>query len=80
MITATGQLDLLTAEMVAADAIVIDVGTNYDAAGKLRGDVDFAAVSQKVRAITPVPGGIGAVTTALLAERTAQILSRAERD
>ena len=80
VITATGQLALLTAEMVAADAIVIDVGTNYDAAGKLRGDVDFAAVSQKVRAITPVPGGIGAVTTALLAERTAQILSRAERD
>lgn len=78
VITATGQLDVLTADMVAAEAVVIDVGTNYDAAGKLRGDVDFAAVSQKVRAITPVPGGVGAVTTALLAERTAQIMNRAK--
>lgn len=76
VITAVGQPNLLTADMVNKDAVVVDVGTNYDEAGKLVGDVDFAQVSQKVQAITPVPGGVGAITTALLAYRAARIASQ----
>lgn len=47
--------------------VVIDVGINVDAAGHLVGDVDFAAAEAVVGAVTPVPGGVGAVTTSVLA-------------
>ncbi len=73
VVTAVGHPKLLTAEMVKNKAVVIDVGTNYTSSGKLVGDVDFEKVSKKVRAITPVPGGIGAITTALLAYRAARV-------
>ncbi|HDG68469.1 MAG TPA: bifunctional 5,10-methylenetetrahydrofolate dehydrogenase/5,10-methenyltetrahydrofolate cyclohydrolase [candidate division Zixibacteria bacterium] len=65
VVLAAGKPGLLTADMVTKKAIVIDVGTTY-VNGKLHGDADFEPVSQKVRAITPVPGGVGPVTTACL--------------
>ena len=52
--------------MTAQGQIIIDVGMNVDENGKLCGDVDFDAVSETVEAITPVPGGVGTVTTAVL--------------
>ena len=61
--------------MIKSDAVVIDVGTNY-VNGKLVGDVDFEKVKEKAFAITPVPGGVGIVTNALLIEN---IISSAER-
>ena len=56
----------LTADMVKPGAVVIDVGMNRNAAGKLCGDVDFAGVAQVAGAITPVPGGVGPMTIAML--------------
>jgi methylenetetrahydrofolate dehydrogenase (NADP+)/methenyltetrahydrofolate cyclohydrolase len=61
--------------MIKDDAIVIDVGTNY-VNGKVVGDVDFENVKDKAFAITPVPGGVGIVTNALLIEN---IIASAER-
>ena len=52
--------------------IVIDVGINFDAEGKMCGDVDFDSASEMVSAITPVPGGVGAVTTAVLMRHVAE--------
>ena len=60
----------LTADMVRQDAIVIDVGINRNEQGKLCGDVDFEAVSQKASHITPVPGGVGPMTIAMLMKNT----------
>ena len=57
--------------------VVVDVGTNWDAAaGRLVGDVDFDAVESVVSAITPVPGGVGAVTTAILARHVVEAAER----
>ena len=66
IVVAAGCPNLLTADMVSHNAVVIDVGINRLADGKLVGDVDYAAVSPKVAAITPVPGGIGPLTIAFL--------------
>jgi methylenetetrahydrofolate dehydrogenase (NADP+)/methenyltetrahydrofolate cyclohydrolase len=52
--------------MVKEGAVVIDVGMNRNAEGKLCGDVDFAAVAEKASAITPVPGGVGPMTICML--------------
>ena len=60
----------ITADMVKAGAVVIDVGMNRDENGKLCGDVDFAAVEPLVSAITPVPGGVGPMTIAMLLKNT----------
>lgn len=60
-----GRANFVTDEMIAENAIVIDVGTNYSG-DKLTGDVDFDKVCNKVSKITPVPGGVGAVTNAVL--------------
>ena len=70
LVAAVGRPDLLTAEHVAEDAIVIDVGTNPTPDGGLAGDVDAESVSGRVAALTPVPGGVGPVTTALLLRHT----------
>ena len=56
--------------MVKEGAVVIDVAVNRDAQGKLCGDVDYEAVAQKASYITPVPGGVGPVTRAVLMENT----------
>jgi methylenetetrahydrofolate dehydrogenase (NADP+)/methenyltetrahydrofolate cyclohydrolase len=66
VVAAAGSPGMITADHVSEDAVVIDVGTTANAEGKLVGDVDFDAVSQKVRAITPVPGGVGPMTRAML--------------
>lgn len=71
LIAAAGKAKLITANMVKEEAVVIDVGTNR-VDGKLVGDVDFEAVSNKVRAITPVPGGVGPLTIAMLLKNTLQ--------
>jgi methylenetetrahydrofolate dehydrogenase (NADP+)/methenyltetrahydrofolate cyclohydrolase len=70
VVAAVGKRDTLRAEMVKPGAIVIDVGMNRDVAGKLCGDVDFAGVSQVAGWITPVPGGVGPMTRAMLLVNT----------
>ncbi len=70
LVAAVGKEKLITADMVKPGAVVIDVGMNRDANGKLCGDVDFAAVSQVASAITPVPGGVGPMTIATLMRNT----------
>ena len=57
-------------DWVKEGAVVIDVGMNRDENGKRCGDVDFDDVKDKVRAITPVPGGVGPMTIAMLLENT----------
>jgi len=66
LVAAAGSPGMITADHVTEDAVVIDVGTTEAADGKLVGDVDFDAVSAKVRAITPVPGGVGPMTRTML--------------
>ena len=70
LVAATGRLNLITRAMVKSGAAVIDVGMNRDTAGKLCGDVDFAAVCEVAGAITPVPGGVGPMTIAMLLANT----------
>jgi len=65
LIVAIGQAEFVTEEFVKDGAIVIDVGTN-EKDGKMVGDVHFKSVEKKVTAITPVPGGVGSITTAML--------------
>jgi methylenetetrahydrofolate dehydrogenase (NADP+) / methenyltetrahydrofolate cyclohydrolase len=69
LIAAVGSPALVTADMVRAGAVVIDVGTNRTDDG-LVGDVDFAAVKERAGAITPVPGGVGPMTRAMLLVNT----------
>lgn len=75
LISAVGKPCFITAEMVKPGAIVIDVGINRTAEGKLCGDVDFATVSEIASAITPVPGGVGPMTVAMLLENTVRTKS-----
>jgi methylenetetrahydrofolate dehydrogenase (NADP+)/methenyltetrahydrofolate cyclohydrolase len=70
LVAAAGSPGMITADHVSPGAVVIDVGTTANAEGKLVGDVDFDAVSQKARAITPVPGGVGPMTRAMLMANT----------
>ena len=63
---AIGKAKFLTADMVKDGAVVIDVGMDRDENGKLCGDVDFAEVEKKASYITPVPGGVGPMTVAML--------------
>ena len=66
LVVAAGQARAITGDMVAPGAVVIDVGTNRGDDGKLVGDVDFDQVSKVASAITPVPGGVGPMTVAML--------------
>lgn len=70
LIAAVGRAHFVGADMVGPGAVVIDVGMNRDEAGKLCGDVDFAAVEPISSAITPVPGGVGPMTIAMLMQNT----------
>jgi methylenetetrahydrofolate dehydrogenase (NADP+) / methenyltetrahydrofolate cyclohydrolase len=70
LVAAAGRARLVTADMVQPGAVVIDVGINRLADGTLVGDVDYAAVAQKASAITPVPGGVGRMTVAMLVSNT----------
>lgn len=70
VIVGVGKPNLITADMIKDDAIVIDIGINRLESGKLVGDVDFGEVSKKCSYITPVPGGVGPMTIAMLLENT----------
>lgn len=70
LVAAVGRPRFVTADMVKPGAAVIDVGMNRDAAGKLCGDVDFDSVAQVAGYITPVPGGVGPMTIAMLMQNT----------
>ena len=70
LIAAIGKADFFTADMVKEGAVVIDVGMNRRADGKLTGDVDFASVAPKASYITPVPGGVGPMTITMLMKNT----------
>ncbi|EAI8299540.1 bifunctional methylenetetrahydrofolate dehydrogenase/methenyltetrahydrofolate cyclohydrolase FolD [Campylobacter coli] len=70
IIVAAGYVNLLCADMVKEGAIIIDVGINRLENGKIVGDVDFEEVSKKASFITPVPGGVGPMTIAMLLENT----------
>jgi methylenetetrahydrofolate dehydrogenase (NADP+)/methenyltetrahydrofolate cyclohydrolase len=76
VVVATGRRNMLTADMVKPGATVIDVGMNRDDAGKLCGDVDFAAVSEVAGLITPVPGGVGPMTITMLLVNTIESAER----
>ncbi len=68
LVAAAGKAKMITPDYVSKKSVVIDVGIDTDEKGELCGDVDFVRVEPAVHAITPVPGGVGAVTTSVLAE------------
>lgn len=70
LISASGQAGLISQGMVKTKAVVVDVGINRNSQGRLCGDVDFDKVKEKASAITPVPGGIGPMTIAMLLKNT----------
>jgi len=76
LVVAAGVPNLILPQMVKRGAVVIDVGINRLPDGRITGDVDFACVSAKASAITPVPGGVGPMTVTMLLENT---ISSAER-
>lgn len=79
VVAAIGRPELVRGDWIADGAIVLDVGINRTADGKLIGDVEFAAAAERARAITPVPGGVGPMTIACLLENTVEAASRRRR-
>lgn len=77
LVAAVGREAFVTGDMVKPGALVIDVGINRGADGKLHGDVDYAAAREKAAWITPVPGGVGPMTRAMLMVNTLQAACRA---
>ena len=77
IVAAVGKRNMLTADMVKPGAVVIDVGMNTNEQGKLCGDVDFAGVKEVAGWITPVPGGVGPMTRAMLLVNTLEAAERA---
>ncbi|AIJ46850.1 bifunctional methylenetetrahydrofolate dehydrogenase/methenyltetrahydrofolate cyclohydrolase FolD [Comamonas testosteroni] len=77
IVAAVGKVDVLTADMVKPGAVVIDVGMNRNAEGKLCGDVDFNGVKEVAGYITPVPGGVGPMTITMLLVNTMESAERA---
>ncbi|RMX00484.1 bifunctional methylenetetrahydrofolate dehydrogenase/methenyltetrahydrofolate cyclohydrolase FolD [Allofranklinella schreckenbergeri] len=77
LVAAVGREKLITADMVKPGAVVIDVGMNRNAEGKLCGDVDFEAVKEVASWITPVPGGVGPMTITMLLANTIESAQRA---
>jgi len=77
LVVAIGKARLVTADMVSDGAVVVDVGVNRTADGKFVGDVDFEPVSQKAAWISPVPGGVGPMTIAMLLQNTLESAQRA---
>lgn len=72
LVAAVGRAGFVTGDMVKPGAVVIDVGINRNAQGKLCGDVDYDAAAEKAGYITPVPGGVGLMTRAMLMQNTLQ--------
>jgi methylenetetrahydrofolate dehydrogenase (NADP+) / methenyltetrahydrofolate cyclohydrolase len=79
VIAAIGRPELVRGAWIAEGAIVLDVGINRMADGRLVGDVEFNAAAQRARAITPVPGGVGPMTIACLLENTVEAAARRKR-
>ena len=79
IISAIGKAKFLTEDMVKQDVVVIDVGINRDNNGKLVGDVDFENVSKKASYITPVPGGVGPMTIAMLMNNIIKAATESEK-
>jgi methylenetetrahydrofolate dehydrogenase (NADP+) / methenyltetrahydrofolate cyclohydrolase len=77
LVAAVGRRAMVTADMVKPGAVVIDVGTNKTPEGKLAGDVDFDAVKEVAGWISPVPGGVGPMTIAMLLTNTVESAERA---
>ena len=77
IVAAVGKVNVLTADMVKPGAVVIDVGMNRNAEGKLCGDVDFDGVKEVAGYITPVPGGVGPMTITMLLVNTMEAAERA---
>ena len=78
LIAAAGKARMVTKDMVSDGAVVIDVGINFDEEGKMCGDVDFDNVSSVAGQITPVPGGVGSVTSTVLAKHVVEAFKRQE--
>ena len=76
LVAAAGKAGIVTADFIGNGAVVIDVGINVDENGKLCGDVKWDGLEDKASAATPVPGGVGTVTTAVLAKLLAVAASR----
>ncbi len=76
VVAAVGKAEMIKGAWVKPGAVVIDVGMNRGADGKLVGDVEFAAASQRAAAITPVPGGVGPMTIAMLLMNTVELAAR----
>lgn len=70
VVAAAGQIGLINGNQIGPQAVIVDVGTNFTDAGKMVGDVDFDSAQKVAKAITPVPGGVGPVTTAVLLKNT----------
>ena len=77
LVAAAGKAGAVSAQCLASGQVVLDVGINVDEDGNLVGDVDFAAAENTVEAITPVPGGVGAVTTSVLARHVIEAAEKA---
>jgi methylenetetrahydrofolate dehydrogenase (NADP+)/methenyltetrahydrofolate cyclohydrolase len=78
VVAAVGKAEMIKGSWVKEGAVVIDVGINRQPDGKLVGDVEYAAASQRASAITPVPGGVGPMTIAMLLRNTVT-LAKSER-
>ena len=76
LVVATGKPKMVTGDMIKPGAVVIDVGINRTADGKLVGDVDFDSAKEKASYITPVPGGVGPMTITMLLANTVQAAER----
>ena len=79
LVAAAGRPRMIGADFVRPGQVVLDVGINVDENGRLCGDVDYEAVKETVSRITPVPGGVGAVTTTVLAAHVADAALRQNR-
>jgi methylenetetrahydrofolate dehydrogenase (NADP+)/methenyltetrahydrofolate cyclohydrolase len=79
VVAAVGREALVKADMIKPGAVVIDVGTNKNSEGKLKGDVDFEACKEKASWITPVPGGVGPMTIAMLLKNTLKAARNAKK-
>lgn len=79
LVAAAGKAGMIDQSFVGKDAVVIDVGINVDEKGKLCGDVDFDSITEIASMATPVPGGVGAVTTAVLAKHLIRAAGLAQK-
>ncbi|MCR5481238.1 MAG: bifunctional 5,10-methylenetetrahydrofolate dehydrogenase/5,10-methenyltetrahydrofolate cyclohydrolase [Clostridia bacterium] len=80
LIAAAGRAGMITADFVSENQVILDVGVNFTPEGKMTGDVAFDEVSGIVSALTPVPGGIGAVTSTILMKHVVEAAEKTEKN